>query len=205
MKTYQKILVLGLLSAGLGSALAIPIPIPNNNPNIPAPAPVLGAGWAYDQVDAPGVNSGDSPYIYNLASSATFLITDAFFSGDNYTVFDNGSPILSATAGGVLGASYTEDPNAALSDPNFAHGSVVLGAGAHDLTVQSDVATGIDPAGFFTRLDSTSSVPDAGSLLGITTGLWAGLLGLGTLRKKNSISVHSNVSERGSALNGHTF
>ena len=58
----------------------------------------------------------------------------------------------------------TDDPAVAFASGKFSEGSVVLSAGSHSLTVQSDVATGSAPAGFYTKLDS---VPDGGSLAGL--------------------------------------
>ena len=187
MRVFGKLSVIALLFAGTVGAQA---GLLNYDPNKPAPAPTLDGGWNYDQVTDPTttMDSDDSPYVFNLASSATFTITDAYFAGDNYSVFDNGILILSAT-GPAPSLDYQDDPNAAYADPNFAHGSVVLGAGAHDITVESAVETGIAPAGFYDRLDSLGpivGVPDAGNLAAITGLLWAGLLGRGTLRAKRS-------------------
>jgi hypothetical protein len=159
----KQILALGLLLASVYEASAL-----NYDPYTPAPAPVLDDGWAYDQINDDFTDSVDStpPYSYNLAAEATFSIADSFNTGDTYFVYDFGSLILttSVTPGGQPFESLPFEGSAAHS-----WGSVLLSAGAHQITVQGDGVSGI-PAGFYTRLDS-ASVPDASTT--------ASLLGLG--------------------------
>ena len=162
-------LTLGLaLVAGTFSTYAL-----NYDPTKPAPAPILDAGYTYDQVNAAGIDSVDSPYLYTpLATAATFTITDDFVVGDTYKVYDFGALILTTAVqgggqpygGGVGGAAYS-------------WGSVLLSAGNHSLTVQGDGAGGL-PAGFYTRLDTARQTPDTGSFALVGGVVWAGLLGL---------------------------
>ena len=154
----------------------------NYDPSATPPAPVLDAGWAYDEISAAFVDSLDSPYVYNLAGPAEFTITDSFIQGDTFYVYDNLSLILTTTFGG-------SPPNLPLplgsAGPGWSWGTVLLGAGAHSLTIQGDAAVGA-PAGFYTRLDSVRDVPDGGSL-GLLSGLlWTGMLGLRSLRQRRS-------------------
>jgi len=134
----------------------------NHDPLTPAPAPVLDAGWSYDQIDAAFVDSLDSPYIYNLTTPAYFRITDAFIVGDIYYVRDFGTLILTTTlpyAGVPTG--FPDPGESAWQNPAYSGGEVVLGIGAHQLTVQGDGAGGI-PAGFYTQL---TTIPAPGAIL----------------------------------------
>lgn len=146
----------------------------NYDPLQPAPGPVLGGGWASDSVSGPWINSLDSPYNINLTEDATFTITDAFMATDNYFVYDFGNLILTTHAPGGPGY-WTSDPEAAIADGGFSWGRVDLGIGAHQLTVQSDLATGVSPAGFYTQL-----VPEPATICLI------GLGGLALLRKRRA-------------------
>ncbi len=157
MNHTKQILALGVLLASAYEASAL-----NYDPFTPAPAPVLDAGWAYDQIDAAATDSVDSPYVYNLAGPANLTITDDFATGDTYFVYDFGNPILTTAFAGSHG--YGGQGGA-----GYSWGTVLLGAGAHHITVQGDGVGGLS-AGFYTRLDS-ASVPDASTT--------ASLLGLG--------------------------
>jgi hypothetical protein len=193
MKASQTLFVIGLFSACTMAAQAQL----NYDPSAPDPAPTLDGGWAYDQVQnyvlsygstpTAGAASDSSPYVFTLASSANFLITDAFVPGDSYAVY-NGNSLLLTTTAGSGGSDNATDGASAWADPEYDHGSIVLGPGTYSLTVESQNETGVLPAGFFTELASsnpTGTVPDGGSLTVITGLLWAGLLGLGARIKRS--------------------
>jgi hypothetical protein len=176
MKSTKTLLMAALFVAGVVTTQAATL---NYDPLTPAPAPVLDAGWAYDQIDAAFTDSEDSPYAYALGAPAMFAITDDFVPGDTYFVYDFGSLILTTT---LTGQPF----GGGVGGPAYQWGSVLLGAGAHLLTVQGDGFGGV-PAGLYTRLDSlTPPVPDGGSLGLLSALLWAGFLGLNTLRRKIS-------------------
>ena len=147
---------------------------PEGNP----PAPILDAGWFYDQVNQPFVNSVDSPYVYNLANPAYFRITDDFVPGDIYFVNDFGALILTTSlpyAGVPTG--FPDPGESAWLNPAYSGGEILLAAGPHQLTVQGNGQGGV-PAGFYTQL---TTVPEPTTIC---------LLGLGALslvsRKKNA-------------------
>lgn len=141
----------------------------NFDPNLVPPAPVLDQGWAYDMISAAYTDSADSPYVYNLSTSAIFRITDYFVTGDKFFVYDFGTLILSTS---LNGAQATIPPigqpggNLGWASAMYEHGQVVLSAGAHSLTVQGNGGGGV-PAGFYTRLDSMQEVPTPSSLVAL--------------------------------------
>ncbi len=142
----------------------------NYDPSQTAPAPVLNNGWAYDQINAalPAL-SIDSPYPYNLGpGGATFAITDDFIVGDVYTVFDFGVPILVTAFGPPPSHPFGFGPPNPFGDlawqiPQYSHGEVFLGPGAHLLTVGGNGAGGV-PAGLWVRIDG-GVIPEPASLL----------------------------------------
>ena len=171
--------LIALLLVALPAALAGPVG--NYDPFLPAPAPILNAGWVYDQINAAAIPSVDSPYVYNLAAPAVFTITDDFVVGDVYTVTDWAVVILVTGNWAAMPpfGGPGPDPNGWLG-VGWAKGQVLLGAGAHNLSVSGNGAGGT-PAGFYTRID-TAAVPEPSTL-----ALWSvGLGALCFLRRRKS-------------------
>lgn len=144
-------------------------------------APVLDAGWDSDVIVAASTDSLGSPYIFTLTGPASFSITDAFIVGDQYSVYDFGSLILTTsllpTRTPFAVPSGDGIADAAWSSGLYQTGQILLSAASYSLTVQGDGVGGL-PAGFYTRLDS---VPEPSTLLFLGSGLAA--LGFWRMRK----------------------
>jgi hypothetical protein len=81
-----------------------------------------------------GALNNEGPFTFNAATPVRLDVTDDFFQGDRFEVFDFGaslgltSSVASALAGEV-------GPEAAFNSPLWSHGSFFLSAGAHSITI----------------------------------------------------------------------
>jgi len=144
--------------------------------------PVLDAGWSSDEITQAATDSLGSPYSFSLAGAADFSITDAYVVGDTFKVYDFGSLILTTVVGAGVAFAIPSDSYAdsAWASGSYGIGTVTLGAGSHQITVQGDGAGGL-PAGFFDRLDTSKSVPDSSATFGLIS---LGLVAIVAARKR---------------------
>ena len=105
-----------------------------------------GVGWC---VGTGGCNAniqdpGASPWTFTVPAgqSVDLVVCDGFNSGDSFTVYDNGNPIVS-TPVVAQGASLDCDPEGCATNPLFSNATVELGAGNHSITIYTDT----DPFG----------------------------------------------------------
>jgi hypothetical protein len=142
---------------------------------------------------APGFTPGTSPaaviapsapWTITLSGPAVMTVTDVEISGDEFTFFDNGAFLGTTSASVPNGSSVGECISCALADPNYSHGSFLLGAGVHNLTgVFNGVITFGD--GDF---KISSAAPEPSSWAMMITGL-AGLGGLLRSRRKSAAAA----------------
>jgi hypothetical protein len=81
--------------------------------------------------DAPNV---EGPYTFNALTPVRLDVTDDFFAGDRFEVFDFGASIgLTSLVPAV--AAPEVGPEAAFNDPTYSSGRFLLGPGAHSITM----------------------------------------------------------------------
>lgn len=148
-------------------------------------APVVNGGWYEDTLTADNVSSDGSPYAFTLLTEAWFRITDAFLTGDTFTVFETGglSPLLT-TSNQAFGAGFGDNTNADFGWTSASYGSaeILLSAGDYSLEVFGDCGGGC-PANFFARIDTASVPLPAGLPL-----LAGGLAAIGFIRRSKTKS-----------------
>ena len=128
------------------------------------PSPILNGGWSTTDSDAsgytdhvldvpPALNVGGA-YVYALSGPAMFRITDVLVAGDIWTVYDFGVPILTtAVASFAAGFGDNAEADGDWIDAVHSKGEILLGVGAHSLTVSGNGVGGL-PAHYFARIDS---------------------------------------------------
>jgi hypothetical protein len=130
------------------AALAIATMFTLATPQSTSAGPIIvGGGWVGFCFGAPGsgATSGcqneasqtsGNDFLFTALGDVLFRITDAFQQGDTFQVFDFGVLILTSSAIPNTGIDFgVTDPDAAFADARYSHGSIILGAGAHDITV----------------------------------------------------------------------
>ncbi|QIE42208.1 VPLPA-CTERM sorting domain-containing protein [Meridianimarinicoccus aquatilis] len=145
-------------------------------------APVLDGGWFGDDVQDTNTASDFSPYTFTLLADAWFRITDAFLTGDKYTVFETGSttPLLTTALFG-FSSGFGDNTTADFGWTSASHESaeILLSAGSYSLEVFGDCGGGC-PAGFYTRLDSAMPTVPVPAALPLLLG---GIATMGALRR----------------------
>ena len=116
--------------------------------------PILDGGWDTtdsdgslytDHIDAvtPALNAGGA-YAYLLGGPAVFRITDVLVLGDNWIVYDFGVPILTtAVMSFASGFGDNAEADGDWTDAVHSKGEILLGAGAHSLTVSGNGVGGL--------------------------------------------------------------
>jgi hypothetical protein len=111
---------------------------------------------------------------------AQINVTDGFWTGDAFTVFDNGQ--LLGTTGAV--AATTGDgcnhPSACLDDPIYSHGSWTVAAGENDLTIDATTSPYAGGGNAWVESAPLSTTPEPESICLFGSGILslAGILRL---------------------------
>ena len=132
-----------------------------------AQAVTVGSGWQYFSFGGAG---STGTFDFTTTESALFQITDAYNSGDQFTITIDGvnHGVTSTPAMGQWEGDY----DTAFASPAFSHGSYAIGAGVHEV----DYTMALSPygaGGAAIRLVAAPAVPEPSSLVMMGLGVLA--------------------------------
>ncbi len=177
MRYYKK--VLGALAAiALAATLASPAHAGAINPD------GTWVGFCFNDLGPAtsgcqnlGSQTSGNDFTFTLSGPAILQITDAFNQGDMFEAFDFGVSLFTTSAVPNTGADTgVSDPFAAYADARLSHGSILLGAGQHQISV-FNVQGCCNGGGAYLRI---AAVPEPGTLALIA----ASLIGAAVTRRR---------------------
>jgi hypothetical protein len=160
------IVVIMLLASGI-----VPVAASNNggidDPNVGTggPEPItIDANWSSTSDSPPlfewgagePVFSVSGPFYFSNFNPVTVDITDAFWAGDQFRIYDNGNPI-GDTSSVPEAKPGVNDPNAAYLDSRYSHGSFRLTPGYHSISIEV-IKNPYDAGGAYIRVMSTGEI-----------------------------------------------
>ncbi len=117
--------------------------LPNNPTGVPC-----RTGTGTTNLDA-------NPWTFTALTSVLFTITDGYLAGDSFDVLDFGTLIGSTPAVATNAHNCGLDPRLCVTDSQISHASLLLGPGAHSITISVRPAQVLGE-GFF----QVSAVPE---------------------------------------------
>ena len=133
-----------------------------------------------------GVGSSSSDnYTFTLTDTLSFYVTDAYQIGDVFDVYD-GAILIGSTNFVAMDASEPISPlgdqaltQQAYDSGLYSVGEFVLGAGIYDMSMITAVSP-FGSGGAYVKLDTSTAIPEPGTMLLLGTGL----IGLAYSRRK---------------------
>lgn len=99
----------------------------------------------------------EGPFTFTSATPAVVSVTDAFCRGDAFRVYDN-NVAIGDTSSVPIDTNCTQpavvNADAAYSDTSFSHGSFLVPAGSHSITIQAIVNPQVNGGGGYLRVDA---------------------------------------------------
>jgi hypothetical protein len=114
---------------------------------------------------------------------ATLLVTDVLVAGDRFEVFDFGAP-LGLTSAPLAPSDCGDDPVVCFGTPYMSSRAFILGAGAHEITINS--VTGDSGTGYL----KVSAIPEPSTSALFVAGALGTLVAL--RRRRDGLSRGSN-------------
>jgi hypothetical protein len=133
-----------------------------------AQAASVGSGWEYFSFGGAGSTGS---FDFTTTESALFQITDAYNSGDQFSITIDGVG-FGTTSATTIGQNVGGDYDTAFASSDFSHGSYLIGAGSHEV----DYTMALSPygsGGAAIRLVAAPAVPEPSSVVMMGLGLLA--------------------------------
>ena len=128
------------------------------------------AGACEPSISGNSVEAGNPSWTFASSDPVLVTITDAFFSGNSFELFDFGTPI-GATPSTALGYYCGDDPATCALDPNFSHGVFSLAAGGHALTIDAVDSPFGGGAAYFRVDPQPAAAPEPATIVLVAFGL----------------------------------
>ena len=124
----------------------------------PIPQPTVNGGWLGIGFGE-AVGSSVGPFTFTSSGPTVLKFTDAYCSGDRFRISDNGVVLGETSASPTASCDFpgfTDDPNAANTNPMYSHGVFSLPPGAHSIVIQV-LAAPFGDGTAFVRIDSVAA------------------------------------------------